>query len=210
MEMEQNNPFRAPEARVADIAADMGEFLPEGRRVPAGNGVAWLGSGWTLFKAAPGTWIGLTVVFMLVMMVMALIPFLGGIGLNLLMPVFIGGIMMGCRDLENGEDLRVGHLFAAFSGQTGNLVVVGLLYMVGMFAILIVMMLIGGVGIGVGALMGGSFSPAALVPLVLLVLLAIALMIPLAMAIWFAPPLIIFHEVPPFEAMKASFVVCLK
>lgn len=209
MEMEQNNPFRAPEARVADIAADMGEFLPEGRRVPAGNGVAWLGSGWTLFKAAPGTWIGLTVVFMLVMMVMALIPFLGGIALNLLMPVFIGGIMMGCKAIEDGEELRVGHLFAAFSGHVGNLVIVGLLYMVGIFAIMMVMFVIGGAGFGIGALLGGNIGTA-LVPMILLGLLALALMIPLAMAVWFAPPLIIFHEVPPFEAMKASFVVCLK
>ncbi|MGE5387010.1 MAG: BPSS1780 family membrane protein, partial [Betaproteobacteria bacterium] len=166
-------------------------------------------SGWTLFKAAPGTWIGLTVVFMLVMMVMALIPFLGGIALNLLMPVFIGGIMMGCKAIEDGEELRVGHLFAAFSGHVGNLVIVGLLYMVGIFAIMMVMFVIGGAGFGIGALLGGNIGTA-LVPMILLGLLALALMIPLAMAVWFAPPLIIFHEVPPFEAMKASFVVCLK
>lgn len=209
MEMDNNNPFKAPEARVADIAADSGEFLPEGRRVPAGNGVSWLGSGWTLFKMAPGVWIGITVIFMLMMMVMSFIPFLGPIALNLLMPVFIGGIMLGCKALDDGEALQIGHLFAAFSGHAGNLIVVGLLYMVGIIAIVVLVGLIAGAGIGIGAIMGGDWT-AALIPLLLLGLLAFALMVPLAMAMWFAPPLVIFHEVPPFEAMKASFVVCLK
>jgi uncharacterized membrane protein len=30
------------------------------------------------------------------------------------------------------------------------------------------------------------------------------------MAIWFAPPLVMFRNVAPLEAMKASFRVCLK
>ncbi len=210
MEMDNNNPFKAPEARVADITADMGEFLPEGRQVPAGNGAAWLGGGWRLFKSAPGTWMGLMVIYFLMMLAMAIIPFVGGVGFNLLMPVFMGGIMMGCKAIEDGEGLRVGHLFAAFSGHAGNLVLVGLLYIVGIFAIVIIAMLIGGVGMGIGGLMSGNLGMAAIVSVILLVLLALALMIPLAMAIWFAPPLIVFHEVPPFDAMKTSFVVCLK
>lgn len=209
MEMDNNNPFKAPEARVADIAPDSGEFLPEGRRVPAGNGVSWLGSGWTLFKMAPGAWIGLTIVFIVLMLVAGVIPILGGIAINLLLPVFIGGIMLGCKALDDGEELQIGHLFAGFSGYTSNLVLIGLIYMVGMFAIMLVMMLLAGAGVGIGALMGGDWSMA-LVPMILLFLVGFALMVPLAMALWFAPALVIFHEVQAFEAMKTSFFVCLK
>jgi uncharacterized membrane protein len=30
------------------------------------------------------------------------------------------------------------------------------------------------------------------------------------MAVWFAPALVIFHDLAPLAAMKASFAVCLK
>ena len=34
--------------------------------------------------------------------------------------------------------------------------------------------------------------------------------IPLYMALWFAPALIVFHNLAPVESMKASFFACLK
>jgi uncharacterized membrane protein len=41
-------------------------------------------------------------------------------------------------------------------------------------------------------------------------LLALALAVPVYMAIWFAPALIMFHDVKPLDAMKSSFFACLK
>ena len=40
--------------------------------------------------------------------------------------------------------------------------------------------------------------------------LVIALALPLLMALWFAPALVVFHDVQPMAAMKASFFACLK
>ena len=37
-----NNPFKAPEARVADAGVASGEFLPNNQTVATGNGVDWL------------------------------------------------------------------------------------------------------------------------------------------------------------------------
>jgi hypothetical protein len=43
----QRNPFEAPAARVEDVrAAEAGELIENGRRVPVGNGLTWIGSGW--------------------------------------------------------------------------------------------------------------------------------------------------------------------
>jgi uncharacterized membrane protein len=39
---------------------------------------------------------------------------------------------------------------------------------------------------------------------------ALTLSIPLMMAAWFAPLLVIFYDMPPLEAMRLSFVACLK
>ena len=44
----------------------------------------------------------------------------------------------------------------------------------------------------------------------LAVLIALALMLPLYMAMWFAPALVVFHELGAVDAMKASFAGCLK
>lgn len=208
--MDDNNPFKAPEARVADTpSGDSGDFVLEGIRVPAGNGSAWLGKGWELFREAPGTWIGLTIVYVVLIMAMSIVPFLGSIATNLLLPVFIGGIMMGCKALDNGEEFTVGTLFAGFSNNGGNLMLAGLIYLGGFIAIFIVAAIIGAV-FGVGAAMTGQGMSAMLIPMIIIGLLAIMLIIPLAMAIWYAPALIIFHDVQPFPAMKASFFVTLK
>jgi len=201
-----NNPFKAPEARVDDAGAGSGEFIADGQRVAAGNGVAWLSRGWEIFKQAPGVWIGIALIFMVMMIVLSVIP-LVNIFVNLLIPVFVGGLMLGCKALEDGDDLQVGHLFAGFSGHAGNLMLVGLIYLAGVFAVVIVVGIMGGIGVGAMMAGGRDFSIAAiLVP----VLIAVALMIPLAMAVWYAPALVVFHGVGPFDALKSSFFVCIK
>jgi len=41
-------------------------------------------------------------------------------------------------------------------------------------------------------------------------LVMFALLLPVVMAIWFAAPLVVFHDHGAIEAMKASFAGCLK
>jgi len=206
-----SNPFKAPDARVADAGVAGGDFVLEGQRVPAGNGVTWLSQGWQMFKESPGVWIGITLIFLLVMIVVSVIPLVNLLA-GLLAPVLIGGLMLGCKAQEDGEGLRVGHLFAGFSGHAGNLILVGVIYLAGLIAIGIVAAVLGG-GIGFGAAMMGAGRPnaaAMIVPLLLMFLVMLALMIPLAMAVWYAPALVVLHQVSPFEAMKTSFFVTLK
>ena len=63
-------------------------------------------------------------------------------------------------------------------------------------------MMHGGPNIAVLGALGLSF--------VLAVLAAFALALPLYMALWFAPALIVFDNLKPVDAMKASFFACLK
>ena len=46
--------------------------------------------------------------------------------------------------------------------------------------------------------------------LLLWVLVVIALIIPVMMAVMFAPALVFFHQVAPWSAMKLSFRACLR
>jgi uncharacterized membrane protein len=206
------NPYATPKAAVADEPVQQGEYVPGGKSVPAANGWAWIADGWTLFKAAPGLWIGITVVFTAILFAMALVPFAGMLGQYLLMPVFMAGIVLGCRAIDEGGSLEFNHLFAGFQTRFGTLAAVGGLYLAGFVVVLVVVMLI--TGVGVFAVMAGGgqdvATTGAVLGLLLAVLIAVALSVPLLMAVWFAPPLVVFHDLGAVEAMKASFTGCLR
>lgn len=211
MSLQDAPPFQAPSARVHDYSAGGpgGTLELDGPSLPAGAGVDWIKGGWALFRQAPGAWIGLLVVWFVVLVVLSVVPLVNLVA-NLLMPVFIGGIMLGCKALDDGEPFTVGHLFAGFSRNAGSLVLIGLLYLV---AIVIVTVFAGG---SMAAMMaaGGGFNPHSMphvgAGFLLVVLLAVAVTVPLAMAVWFAPALVVLHDVPPWAAMKASFFASLR
>ncbi|MBS1190004.1 MAG: hypothetical protein H6R10_1796 [Rhodocyclaceae bacterium] len=200
-----NNPFKAPEARVADVFPGTGEFIPEGQRVPAGNGIGWFGRGWEMFRAAPGTWIGLSLILLVITLILGMIPLVNFL-LNLIVPIFIGGIMIGCKAQEEGEELRIVHLFAGFSGYAGKLALVGVAYLVGVLLIVLATVVVAG---GLGGIMIGTGKGSA-TALALPMLMAAVLFAPLAMAVWYAPALVVFHDVAPVAALKSSFFACLK
>ena len=206
------DPYTAPRSRVADVpAAGEGNFDAQGQAVPAGHGWTWIAEGWALFRRQPGTWILLLIVFVIISFLIALIPILGSIASNLLWPVFAGGLILGCRELDHGGELAVGHLFAGFRDHFGKLVVIGILYLVALIVVMLVAFAIAGAGAGFGALMGTQGAPAVGVRTILLaVLVALALLVPIAMAAWFAPALVALNDLRVGDAIKASFWACLR
>jgi uncharacterized membrane protein len=66
-----------------------------------------------------------------------------------------------------------------------------------------------GFGLVAGALTGRP-PVAEMATLGLVFLLFFALVVPLLMAIWFAPALVMLHDLKPVDALKASFTGCLK
>jgi len=207
-----SNPYAAPKAPVADAtSAPQGNFVPGGRGVAAARGWDWIVGGWNLFKKQPGVWIGLTVIALVIFVVLSFIPFVGPLALTLLGPVFGGGVMLGCRALDEGGELEIGHLFAGFREKFGTLAAAAAIYLAAYVAIMVVVMLI--TGASMFAMMGGAspeMSAGAVMGILLAMLIAMALMVPVAMAIWFAPCLIVFNQRGAVEAMKESFSGCLK
>jgi len=183
-------------------------------KVDAGQGWQWIVAGFALFRKAPLIWIVLSIVLLVIAVVMGFIPLLGQLAFNLLSPVFLAGLMAGCRALEKDEELEIGHLFAGFQKNATPLVTIGGVYLVSQLLIIGVAMLIGG-GTMLDILMGKKEMDAPAVlemagGMVLAVLVAAALTMPLMMAIWFAPPLIYFKGLAPLAAMRLSFSACLK
>jgi uncharacterized membrane protein len=210
------DPYAAPKARVDDLqaAADEGEFIPDGRAVPAGNGWQWIVSGWDLFKRQPGTWILIVVVFFVVAIVISLIPIIGGLASNVIGPVFAGGILLGCRELDRGDAIEVGHLFAGFRDHFGKLALLGVAYLVAVIIIMLIGFAVAGVGFGAafGGMTGNDPTRATVGGMAVLTaaLIVLALIVPVAMAMWFAAALIVFQDYGIVDALGTSFRGCLK
>lgn len=212
---DQDNPFAPPTAAVLEAAPDGStRFVPDGRAVAAGRGFAWFGEAWDLFKRAPGTWIAMFVVFAIAWIAISIIP-LGGLVVSACYPIIAAGVMLGCRNLEHGKPLEFSHLFAGFGQHSGNLLVVGLLYLAG---VVVIGFFVGiGTAIAIPLMLGtakatnGVAGMMAMAPVLLLVVLvSMALMLPLIMALWFAPAIVVFNGTASMAAMKSSFRGCLK
>jgi uncharacterized membrane protein len=195
-------------------SASAGSADAGGRAVDAGQGWAWITGGFELFKKQPGMWIGVVVVLFVIVVVLSflnIIFFLGSLALILLMPVFVGGLMLGCQAQQRGSPLEMGHLFAGFNTRTGNLIVVGALALGGWIVVMVPVLLIVGAGAFFGAMRGDASGAAAMGGSFLIAwLLAMALSILLYMALWFAPALVVLRGAAPIDAIKQSFFGCLK
>jgi hypothetical protein len=214
--MSDSNPYQPPSsspAPAAPLAAAASAISATGRAVDAGRGWEWIAEGFALFKKQPGIWILILIIFIACAAVVHIVPVIGSIAGILLTQVFMGGLMLGCRALDNGESLEIGHLFAGFKQNTGDLVVLGVLTIVGWIVALIPAMVIAGGGAFMAMMMGGNpgmHIGAMGVSFMLAMLVVLALAVPLYMALWFAPSLIVFNNLKPIDAMKISFFACLK
>lgn len=185
------------------------------KALPVERGSGWLLEGFGYFSKSPATWIGLMLLFFVITFVIMLIPFIGSLVINLLTPVFMAGLILGCQAQAQGGELTINHLFAGFSKNTAQLVILGLLYMLGIIvlsiiAIVLVFTLLGGMAMLQNMESGNPDMMMQNIRGILLVVLIIsALYIPLLMAFWFAPALVILNDVSPVNALKMSFQGCL-
>ena len=197
-----DNPRQPPRAEPGLPPRLEGLTLVAPRRLNAGAGLDWFKKGFAYFKMEPWTWIGTVLIFWILFMAVSMIPFVSVLS-SLFWPVFSAGFMLACYALHRGETFGVGMLFAGFSRNFGSLVAVGALYFLGTLVILVVTVV--GMILAGGGPDGGPESPllAALVGLVMF-----GSIVPLMMAVWFAPALVVFHGLGAPRAMSLSFQGC--
>lgn len=186
----------------------------EARQVRGRQGLQWILSGFYLFRLAPLVWILLCFTLLLIAATLELFPLLGKFIFTLVSPVFMAGIMVGCRSLERGDQLELIHLFVGFKKNTTQLISIGGFYLIGQVLIIGVFMMIGGSALVDMLLYGKRFDEQELMRVMDNALSAslagLLLTIPLMMAMWFAPLLIMFENMPPMIALRKSFFACLK
>jgi uncharacterized membrane protein len=164
-----------------------------------------------MFTAYPAIWLTLSVIFGVIVTGLMIVPLVGQIALYMLLPILIAGMLQVCQHITDEEIPEVRNLFTAFRRESTHLIIVGLLNLVGTFAVGIMLTVvasgsaIGGIilgapgPLGLGAVIGGMMISG---------LFAVVLLTLLMMSMWFAPALVYFHHMQAWPAIKASFMAC--
>ena len=184
-----------------------------------GRGAAWLIEGFEYFRRSAGAWIGTALILFVLYVTSIIIP-IPGIIFQIIMPVFIGGLILGCQEINNGGKLQINHLFAGFKHSAGNLILISVLYTLGSVVIIAIMLLMLFITIGlefISIIMQGNHEDIIqnldinhLRTLLLVILTGLLFYLPLLMAFWFAPALIVLDDQGVLESIKFSFIGCLK
>ncbi len=186
------------------------------RTVEAGRGAGWLGDGFDYFKRSAGAWIAITVVIFVIFIALNFIPVIGGLAGQLLGPVFSAGILLGCKSMDEGGEMELGHLFKAFSLNPGPLIVVGALYVaamiiLGIFMVILAFVLLGGMDTITQLMNQDATGLLQNLPMLLVVMLVgLGLYVPVLMGLWFAPALVALGGMSVQDAVSGSFTGCLR
>ncbi len=213
------NPYSQPETEVTPATgAELQPGAARGR--PIGHGWSWISQAWSLFTPAWGQWILALLLFMIIMMALQFIPFIGGLAGPLLGPVFGAGVLYMAHRAREGGGVEIADLFVGFRERTGSLVGLGAVNLVVTIVMFAVMAGVLFATMDTAALsdlepnneeamaeaMMSLFSSGAL----LAPLIFMALLIPWMAAYWFAVPLIFFGETGIGTALKSSLMACLR
>lgn len=179
-------------------------------------GYRWFREGITLFMKQPWPWLALVGVSFLLTVLLSTLPVLGLIAVFLLLPGLAAGFMLAAQAAANNQPIAFPHLIAGFRQAARPLMLVGgANFLVTLMGMLIISL---GWGDELSKLLDlmRSATPdelameQAMSELTLPSLLSLALMLPLAMANWFAPALIAFRGVAAGKAMRLSLIASLR
>lgn len=187
------------------------------RTVPAGHGWTWIAQGYALFRRSPANWTAVVLILFGLSKLLALLPVVGVVFI-LLMPIFLAGLMEGCRALERGEPLQLTHLLCGFRTNAADLVTLGGISLVGNVVVMMIVIASGGEAMATlnTALAGGTptvISPElrdAWIAVMRVLLFGTLTSLPLLLALWYAPMLVYFDDVRPLAAMKSSLFACAR
>lgn len=196
------------------------------------RGGSWVTGGWRVVKKDMGLWTGMGLIFMLIVIALKLIPFIGLLLLVLLSPMLLAGAMQTAGNIDQGVYVRPAvsapglgqlpqcmiaglqhaarRLFGAFADEDKvlPLMVISTLTLGTVVIINILAVLLKIDGSAMNAMFAGSVGPRIWVPALIGWLLVLVLQMILAMGVLYAVPLILFRRDPPLIAIEKSFIAC--
>lgn len=178
--------------------------------VSARRGAAWLAEAFTLFRGQPAAWLGLCFGWLSITFGLLIVPFIGGVIANFLQPVFFASFAIAALRQRAGERLVMRDLFLGFRRNVRALVNLGAILLIAEIAIFALMALL---GLPMFPPTDKPFTVAEYVEAIKgrewVLVVGFLLTVVVKGAVWFAPPLIAFHDMSTVHAIRWSVYAAL-
>ena len=183
--------------------------------VPARTGVTWVKLGFKTFLQQPLAMSGLFFMFMALLSIASLLPFIGAAVALALLPAATLGLMAATQEAAKGKFPMPSVLISAFRAGKQRLkamLILGALYAAGFLAIMAVVSLIDGGQFAKLYLVGGKITEALVMQteFQLAMWVSMALYLPLSLMFWHAPALVHWYGMAPIKSLFFSFMACYK
>ncbi|BAL22931.1 BPSS1780 family membrane protein [Azoarcus sp. KH32C] len=182
----------------------------DARQLPSQRGFAWLSEGFKLWRRNPALLTFVSFGYLLTLLLVSIVPFIGQPIASLLMPVLSLGVLNTCLAIDKGRKAGPDVLFSGFQQNLPALVMIGAIYLVASVLVLGITIVADGGTLLSMMTTGAKIDPEATgsTGFTIALLVAIALSTPVMMAYWFAPVLAGWWEIPAPKAMFFSFIAC--
>ena len=183
--------------------------------VPARTGLTWVKLGIMTFIKQPLAMSGLFFMFMAMLSVATLVPFIGAALALALLPAATLGLMAATQEATKGKFPMPSILISAFRAgrqRKRAMMVLGALYAAGFLALMGVSALFDGGQFARLYLVGGKITEELVLQgdFQLAMWVAMALYLPLSLLFWHAPALVHWYGVSPVKSLFFSFMACYK
>jgi hypothetical protein len=183
--------------------------------VPARTGLTWVKLGITTFIKQPLAMSGLFFMFMAMLSVATMLPFIGAALALALLPAATLGLMAATQEATKGKfpmPLILISAFRAGKQRMRAMMVLGALYAAGFLALMGVSALIDGGQFASLYLVGGKITEELVLQdsFQMAMWVAMGLYLPLSLLFWHAPALVHWHGMSPVKSLFFSFMACYK
>lgn len=180
-------------------------------RHPARHGILWLREAAQMLSAARVPWMLLLLVYYLIQLAVSVVPFVGPLAMMLMRPVFAVGFLAAAWTQERGGAPQVTHLFRGFRANLWALVPIGAVLIAGTTLAVLASALVDG-GALLDVITAGAKPDETLVVNPRLeagMVLSVVCAIPVLLAVWFAPALVVFQDCSARQALTGSLRAAL-
>ena len=183
--------------------------------VPARTGVTWVKLGVKTFWQQPLAMSGLFLMFMALLSIATLVPFIGAALALALLPAATLGLMAASQEAAKGKFPMPSILISAFRAGKQRLqamLVLGAIYAVGFLALMGISSLVDGGQFAKLYLVGGKITEELVMQssFQMAMWVVLVLYLPLSLLFWHAPALVHWHGLAPVKSLFFSFMACYK
>ncbi|SEA85420.1 MAG: BPSS1780 family membrane protein [Candidatus Thiothrix putei] len=164
--------------------------------------IEWFKQGWRMFMTNPVNWALMGLLFGVIVLVLSMLPFIGALVLNLVMPILTGGMLLAVKNTQAGAAVEITDLFRVFKDEPkrNQLLVVGALMLgAGLVAAVLSTLFVGN-AIRIDELTGMPSFNLGLSALLFMFVVVIFL----GMLFTYAPALVVFEGMSAVDAVKGS------